>query len=295
MPILLIDKVKQKNNGKFFLMDAQDVEYNGKSLPEAIKSGDFGSLAGKDGAKWYASTTALSAGGAAPEGAAENDMVLDKNGAVFKVDAGKKLVATGVNIKGATGAQGPAGAKGEQGETGPTGPKGATGEAGPQGPAGAKGETGPQGPQGIQGVKGEKGEKGDPFTIAKTYDSVSAMNADASNPEVKDGSFVMIASTVEDPDNAKLYVKSGSKFTFITDLSGAQGIKGEKGDQGPKGATGEQGPQGLAGKQGPQGEQGIQGVKGEAGPQGPAGAKGDPGETPTFEIREGHLFAIYNN
>ena len=82
MPILLIDKVKQKNNGKFFLMDAQDVEYNGKSLPEAIKSGDFGNLAGKDGAKWYASTTALSAGGAAPEGAVENDMVLDKNGAV---------------------------------------------------------------------------------------------------------------------------------------------------------------------------------------------------------------------
>ena len=30
MPILLIDKVKQKNNGKFFLMDAQDVEYNGQ-------------------------------------------------------------------------------------------------------------------------------------------------------------------------------------------------------------------------------------------------------------------------
>ena len=293
MPILLIDKVKQKNNGKFFLMDAQDVEYNGKSLPEAIKSGDFGNLAGKDGAKWYASTTALSAGGAAPEGAVENDMVLDKNGVVYRVDASKKLAATGVNIKGATGAQGPAGAKGEQGETGPTGPKGATGETGPQGPAGAKGETGPQGPQGIQGVKGDKGDKGDPFAIAKTFASVAAMNAGYATDGVKVGAFVMIdTGNVEDADNAKLYVKGEKAYTYVTDLSGAQGMTGP---QGPKGATGEQGPQGPAGKQGPQGEQGIQGVKGETGPQGPAGAKGDPGETPTFEIREGHLIAIYNN
>ena len=41
MPILLIDKIKQKNNGKFKLVDAADVEYNGKGLDEAIKSGEF--------------------------------------------------------------------------------------------------------------------------------------------------------------------------------------------------------------------------------------------------------------
>ena len=32
MPILLIDKIKQKNNGNFKLVDAADVEYNGKGL-----------------------------------------------------------------------------------------------------------------------------------------------------------------------------------------------------------------------------------------------------------------------
>lgn len=37
MPIFLIDKIKQKNNGSFKLMDAQDVEYNGKGLDETIQ------------------------------------------------------------------------------------------------------------------------------------------------------------------------------------------------------------------------------------------------------------------
>lgn len=41
MPIFLIDKIKQKNNGTFKLVDASDVEYNGKGLDEAIQSGDF--------------------------------------------------------------------------------------------------------------------------------------------------------------------------------------------------------------------------------------------------------------
>lgn len=50
--------------------------------------------------------------------------------------------------------------------------------------------------------------------------------------------------------------------------------------KGPKGDTGEQGPQGLKGDTGAQG------------PQGPAGADG---KTPEFEIRDGHLYAIYND
>lgn len=39
MAIELIDKVKQKNNGKFKLMDGQDVEFDGtgKSIDEKIK------------------------------------------------------------------------------------------------------------------------------------------------------------------------------------------------------------------------------------------------------------------
>lgn len=225
MPILLIDKIKQKNNGKFKLVDAADIEYNGKGLDEAIKSGEF------------------------------------------KGD------------KGDAGPVGPAGAKGEQGETGPTGPvgaKGERGEAGPAGPAGAKGE---------QGIQGPKGEKGDPFAVAKTYPSVAAMNAGFATDGVKEGGFVVInTENVEDEDNAKLYVKGKSAYTFLTDLSGAQGMKGPQGERGPQGNPGAQGAAG------PKGEKGDQGANGA---QGPAGPKGEDGKTPTFEIRDGHLYAIY--
>lgn len=123
-----------------------------------------------------------------------------------------------------------------------------------QGPAGAAGE---RGPQGIQGPAG----KG--FSVTKTYASVDAMNADIAS--LSDGDFVMIASSPEDPDNAKLFTKQGGAMKEIADLSGAQGIQGPAGPQGVKGDTGERGPQGVAGEQGPQG------VAGERGPQGEAG------------------------
>ena len=207
MPILLIDKIKQKNNGKFKLIDAADVEYNGKGLDEAIKSGEF---------------------------------------------------------------------KGDKGDAGPVGPAGAKGEQGETGPAGAKGE---------QGIQGPKGEKGDPFAVAKTYPSVAAMNAGFATDGVKEGGFVVInTENVEDEDNAKLYVKGKSAYTFLTDLSGAQGMKGPQGERGPQGNPGAQGAAG------PKGEKGDQGANGA---QGPAGPKGEDGKTPTFEIRDGHLYAIY--
>ena len=115
--------------------------------------------------------------------------------------------------------------------------------------------------QGPQGEPGAKGDKGDPFTVKKTFASIEEMN-NYSGSDVVEGDFVLISSTIEDPDNAKLFVKSANGYTFITDLSGAQGVKGDKGDTGPQGI------------QGIQGEQGPQGVKGDTGPQGP---KGDPG------------------
>lgn len=115
----------------------------------------------------------------------------------------------------------------------------------------AQGPQGERGPQGVQGVPG----KG--FSIAKTYDSVSAMNADIAS--LAEGDFVMIASTPEDPDNATLYTKQGDTMKKISDLSGAQGIQGPQGPQGVKGDAGEQGPQG------------VQGVKGETGAQGEPG------------------------
>ena len=86
----------------------------------------------------------------------------------------------------------------------------------------------PKGAQGAQGATGATGATGKDFRIYKTYASVAAMNADAAI--VPDGEFVMIASTENDPDNAKLYVRTTdgeADFTFISDLSGAQGIQGE--------------------------------------------------------------------
>ena len=52
------------------------------------------------------------------------------------------------------------------------------------------------------------------------------MNADYNNPAVAIGDFVLIASTVSDPDNAKMYVKGETTYDYVTDLSGATGIQG---------------------------------------------------------------------
>lgn len=134
------------------------------------------------------------------------------------------------------------------------------GEQGPQGPQGIQG---PQGEQGVQGPQGPKGDNGEPFAIYEEYASIAAMEADAAN--VPKGKFVIITSNVEDPDNAKLYVKGETTFSFVTDMSGAQGIQGPQGPQGIQGVQGEQGPQGVQGEQGPQGIQGPQGPKGEPG------------------------------
>ena len=79
----------------------------------------------------------------------------------------------------------------------------------------------------LQGIQGQPGPQGEPFRIKKEYASVAEMNADFDNMNV--GDYVMIASTVEIEDNAKLYVKGDSQWIFITDFSGATGIKGETG------------------------------------------------------------------
>lgn len=86
----------------------------------------------------------------------------------------------------------------------------------------------------LQGVQGEKGEKGDPFTISKIYSSIAEMEADHDNPDVEMDSFVLIENEddLQDPDNSKLYIKDVHGFDYITNLSGAQGLKGEKGETG---------------------------------------------------------------
>lgn len=96
-------------------------------------------------------------------------------------------------------------------------------------------------------LKGQKGDKGDAFSIAKVYNSVSAMNADYSNSEVKIGQFVVIdTGNVNDVDNAKLYVKGLSSYTYLTDLSGADGLQGPQGQPGKDGNEGQKGNTGTS-------------------------------------------------
>lgn len=122
---------------------------------------------------------------------------------------------------------------------------GEKGDKGDKGDQGIQGERGIQGEQGPQGIQGPVGPQGEPFTIKKTYTSIAEMNADFSNMNV--GDYVMIANSVEQEDNAKLYTKGENAWIFITDFSGATGIQGEQGIQGPQG---QQGPQGIPGPTG---------------------------------------------
>lgn len=175
--------------------------------------------------------------------------------------------------KGDTGEQGSQGPQGEQGIQGLQGEQGIQGIQGPQGPQGLQGEAGATGPK---GDKGDTGEPGKSFSITKTFSSIAEMEEEIDS--IEEGDFVLIASDVDDEDNAKLYVKTTTEFKFLTDLSGAQGIKGEKGDTGEQGPQGPQGERGLQGLQGPQGEQGVQGLQGEPGPKGEQGIQGLQGE-----------------
>lgn len=154
-----------------------------------------------------------------------------------------------------------AGPEGQIGVRGPQGPAGANGtmvfaelteeeKESLRGPQGEKGETGEQGPQGVQGEQGIQGEPGAPLQIKKIYNSVDEMDADFSGTDVAVGEFVIIQSDTEDVDNAKIFVKTETVYSFVVDMSGSQGI------------------------QGPQGPQGIQGVQGEKGDKGDTGAAG---------------------
>lgn len=68
---------------------------------------------------------------------------------------------------------------------------------------------------------------GDAFTYKKEYPSVEAMEADWGTADVKLGEYVLInTNNVEDPDDAKVYLKTQEGWKFIVDLSGMRGIHG---------------------------------------------------------------------
>jgi hypothetical protein len=103
-----------------------------------------------------------------------------------------------------------------------------------------------RGERGLQGIQGIQGEKGDPFFISKVYTSVVDMNNGYATDEVKIGQFVVIETgDVNDEDNAKLFIKGNYSYEFLTDLSGAQGMRGPAGIQGEQGIQGERGETGI--------------------------------------------------
>ena len=200
-------------------------------------------------------------------------------------------LASLVGPKGEIGPKGIPGDKGEKGEPGAKGADGVNGRDGAQGPRGPQGIQGEKGEPGAQGPKGEKGdpgingrdgEPGKPFAISKTYLTIEAMNADKDN--VEDGSFVLIASTENDEDNGRLYVKSGTELIFLVDLSGVPGIQGPAGRDGKDGINGQDGAPGRDGVDGRDGRDFTYDMFTEeqlaalVGPQGPAGQDGHDGE-----------------
>jgi uncharacterized protein YqfB (UPF0267 family) len=180
---------------------------------------------------------------------------------------------------GATGAQGSTGAQGDQGIGGNTGSTGATGAQGNAGATGAQGNAGSTGATGIQGATGQTGLG---FTIAKTYASVAALNADTSPSGIVAGQFALIdTGSVQDADTGKLYLWNGSVYSYVIDLSGAQGIQGQTGATGPNGATGAQGNIGATGAAGTNGDIGATGAQGNIGATGAQGATGAAGTNGT--------------
>ena len=60
------------------------------------------------------------------------------------------------------------------------------------------------------------------LSIVKSYPSIDAMERDF--PNMQEGDLVIIASSVGDEDNSKLFVHGGAAWVFLSDLSGLEGV-----------------------------------------------------------------------
>ncbi|MCI9485047.1 MAG: hypothetical protein HFH27_11415, partial [Clostridiaceae bacterium] len=60
------------------------------------------------------------------------------------------------------------------------------------------------------------------LSIVKSYPSIDAMERDF--PNMQEGDLVIIASSVGDEDNSKLFVHGGAAWVYLSDLSGLQGV-----------------------------------------------------------------------
>jgi hypothetical protein len=117
---------------------------------------------------------------------------------------------------------------------------GLSGYVGSQGNVGYVGSAGTNGYDGSVGFTGSRGDTGLGFAIAKSYGNVAALTADTSPTGIVAGQFAIVETgNVEDSENSRLYLWTGSAYNYVTDLSGASGITG------PQGGTGYTGSMGL--------------------------------------------------
>ena len=108
--------------------------------------------------------------------------------------------------------------------------------------------TGFTGSAGTNGFTGSAGTTGLGFRIAKSYATVAALTADTSPTGIVAGEFALIETgNVNDADNSKLYLWSGTAYSYVNDLSGAAGITGPAGSTGFTGSAGTNGFTGSIG------------------------------------------------
>jgi hypothetical protein len=125
------------------------------------------------------------------------------------------------------------------GAGGYTGSAGSLGYTGSAGTLGTTGFTGSGGVAGSVGFTGSQGNTGLGFAIAKSYATVAALTADTAPTGIVAGQFAIIETgSVNDADNSKLYLWSGTAYSYVTDLSGAAGITGPAGGTGFTGSVG---------------------------------------------------------
>jgi len=145
------------------------------------------------------------------------------------------------------------------------------------------------------------GESGSVTMVDRTYDSVSAMNADLIN--VGDNCIAIISTDINNEDNGKLYKKvteSGTSFWKpLARIAGPQGPSGTNGTSATVQigtvTTGEPGTDVVVTNIGtesdvvlditiPRGQVGATGAKGDIGLQGIQGEKGETGTAATVQI-----------
>lgn len=75
-----------------------------------------------------------------------------------------------------------------------------------------------------------KGDPGKDFRISKTFVSIAAMEAYTGTDVLVNDCVMIDTGSVEDVDTGKLYRRTENGWSYIGDLSGKQGIKGETGN-----------------------------------------------------------------